>query len=116
LPGESAGGGSSRRAPPAQAPQASASLKRVVPGERLETLGKAQLDAAAALSVLEKTYATLNAPLLARVDALVSRQIIATNPEVVTVTVGNRHKRRYRHEITTRKDTAKPRQARRRLA
>jgi len=100
----------------AQPLQASASLKNAVPGERQEALGQARLDPAAALSVLEQTYATLNAPLLARVDALVSRHLIATSPEVVTVTFGNGHKMLYRREIATRKDTVKPRQARQRLA
>jgi len=50
------------------------------------------------------------------VDALVIRHLMATSPEVVTVSLGNAHKRRYRREMTTRKDTGKPRQARRRLA
>jgi len=41
---------------------------------------------------------------------------MATSPEMVTVTLGSGHKRRYRREITSRKDTVKPRQALRRLA
>ena len=115
MPDEGTGGVSSTGAPPAQPPLDSASLKQVVEGERQVALGQARLDPAAALSVLEQTYGTLNAPLLARVDALVSRHLMVTSPEVVTVTLGNGHKRRYLREITTRKDTVKPRQARRRL-
>jgi len=79
-------------------------------------LGHARYDPASARSILEQKNGTLNAPLLARVDALASRHLMATSPEVVSVTLGNAHGRRYQREMTTRKDTGKPRQARRRLA
>jgi len=77
-------------------------------------MGRAPPDAAAALRVLERTYRSLNAPLLARVDALVSRHLAATRPEVVTATFANGVKRTYRREIETRQDAVGLRQARRR--
>jgi len=115
VPEEITGGVSSSGAPPAQPSQSSASLKQVAVGERQVALGQAGLDSSTAISVLEQTDGTLNVPLFARVDSLVSRHLLASSPEVVTVTLGNGHTRRYRCAITKRNDTIKPRQARRRL-
>jgi len=63
---------------------------------------KARYDPAEALPVLEKAYRSLDAPLLARIDALVSRHLGATRPEVMSQTFANGNMKRYSRDIEPR--------------
>ena len=63
---------------------------------------QARYDPAEALPVLEEAYGSLDAPFLARIDALVSRHLRATRPEVMSATFANRKMKRYSRDIEPR--------------
>jgi len=63
-----------------------------------------------------RRYGALDAPLLARVDLVVSRHSAPTRPEDIVATLANGKKRTYRRVIEPRKEDVSPRHARRRRA